>query len=80
IVGMSEAQSAELIAELTSFACQPPRLYQHTWKVGDVIVWDNRCLLHRARPYDTSQARVMMHTRISGDPLAETALNAERLG
>ncbi len=80
IEGMDEQETAALVDELTSFACQPPRLLQHTWQIGDVIVWDNRCLLHRARPYDTRQPRVMMHTRISGDPRTESALNAERVG
>jgi alpha-ketoglutarate-dependent taurine dioxygenase len=76
IVGMDDADTERLVDELTSFACQPPRVFQHSWQVGDVIVWDNRCLLHRARPYDISQARVMMHTRVSGDPTTEAALNA----
>ncbi|MEM7465635.1 MAG: TauD/TfdA family dioxygenase [Pseudomonadota bacterium] len=80
IVGMSEEQTEQLVAELTSFACQPPRVLIHSWSVGDIVVWDNRCLLHRARPYDTSQTRVMMHTRISGDPSTESALNAARVG
>jgi len=38
------------------------------------VVWDNRCLLHRARPYDYSLPRVMMHTRVRGNPDTETAL------
>ena len=75
IEGMSDADTEQLIEELTSFACQPPRLFKHQWSVGDVVVWDNRCLLHRARPYDMTQARVMMHTRVSGDPRSEAALN-----
>lgn len=76
IVGMEDDDTERLVDELTSFACQPPRIFQHQWEVGDVIVWDNRCLLHRARPYDISQPRVMMHTRVSGDPKTESALNA----
>ena len=75
IEGMSEAQSESLITELTSFACQAPRLLMHQWSLGDVVVWDNRCVLHRARPYDMRQERVMMHTRVSGDPVTESALN-----
>ena len=76
IEGMSEAATENLVEELTNFACQAPRVYKHQWAVGDVIVWDNRCLLHRARPYDMSQERIMKHTRISGDPRTESALNA----
>ena len=76
IPGMGDDAAQTLVAELTAFACQPPRTLLHSWQAGDVIVWDNRCLLHRARPYDTHQERVMMHTRIKGDPRTETALNA----
>ena len=41
---------------------------------GDVVVWDNRCVLHRARPYDHGEPRVMLHTRIKGDPATESGL------
>jgi len=83
IPGLSEAASETLLSELVEFACQPPRTYQHRWKVGDIVVWDNRCLLHRARPYDVSQARIVRATRIAGDPeteLAETAPDERAAG
>ena len=38
---------------------------------GDVLMWDNRCVLHRARPYDFSEIRVLRHTRVAGDPKSE---------
>ena len=80
IAGMGEPETQSLIDELTTFACRPPRLLKHQWSVGDIAVWDNRCLLHRARPYDMAQARVMMHTRVSGDPETESALNYPAAG
>lgn len=73
IPGLSEEASRALLGELLATACQPPRLYEHAWAPGDLVVWDNRCLLHRARPYDTSQPRVMLATRIAGDPATELA-------
>ena len=73
IPGLDEASSKQLLSELLAFACQPPRTYTHHWSPGDVILWDNRCLLHRARPYDFGQPRVMRHTRISGDPAFDLA-------
>ena len=73
IPGLSEDASRALLGELLAAACQPPRLYEHAWAPGDLVVWDNRCLLHRARPYDTSQPRVMLATRIAGDPGTELA-------
>ena len=72
--GLSEAHSERLLDELLEFACQPPRVYHHRWQVGDAVVWDNRCLLHRAMPWDLTRPRVMYHSRIAGDPVSEAAL------
>ncbi len=74
IPGMTPAASRQLLAELLEFASRPPRVYRHRWTVGDLVVWDNRCVLHRARPYDLTVPRVMKHTRICGDPATESAL------
>jgi len=73
IPGFSSEESENLLDELLNLTCQPPRLYQHCWSVGDVVVWDNRCLLHRACPWDMSEPRIMYHTRIAGDPVTEFA-------
>jgi alpha-ketoglutarate-dependent taurine dioxygenase len=72
---LTETESEALLDELVSFACRPPRTYLHAWRPGDVVIWDNRCVLHRARPYDHREPRVMMHTRIAGDPVSELAAN-----
>jgi alpha-ketoglutarate-dependent taurine dioxygenase len=74
IDGLSETESDALVKELMTFACQPPRTYHHPWKEGDVLVWDNRCLLHRSKPWDLTLPRVMWHTRLAGDPVTEAAL------
>jgi alpha-ketoglutarate-dependent taurine dioxygenase len=74
IPGLTPEQSNELLQELIDFACQPPRLYHHDWRPGDVVIWDNRCLLHQATPFDMTQPRVMWHTRIAGDPVSEAAI------
>jgi alpha-ketoglutarate-dependent taurine dioxygenase len=71
---MTEDESERLLRELMEFACQPPRTYHHSWQPGDAVLWDNRCLLHRSRPWDLSLPRVMWHTRIAGDPVTEAAL------
>ena len=41
-----------LIRELTEHATQPRFVYSHTWTAGDLVVWDNRCTMHRGRPYE----------------------------
>jgi alpha-ketoglutarate-dependent taurine dioxygenase len=73
IPGMPPQASAELLDELLEFACQPPRIYCHHWSPGDAVLWDNRCLLHRACPWDMRLPRVMHHARIAGDPVSEFA-------
>ena len=70
---MSEEESEALLTELLEQACQPPRVYKHKWVVGDTVVWDNRCLMHRACPYDTSFPRVLRGSRIAGDRDTELA-------
>jgi alpha-ketoglutarate-dependent taurine dioxygenase len=75
IPGLSEEESESLLDQLTDFACQPPRVFAHTWRPGDVVMWDNRCVLHRARPYDYSLPRVMRHVRVAGDPRTEAGIN-----
>jgi alpha-ketoglutarate-dependent taurine dioxygenase len=73
IPGLDPEESEKLLDDLLTDACQPPRIHQHAWRAGDIVVWDNRCVLHRARPFDHGQPRVMKHTRISGDRVSELA-------
>ena len=74
IPGIDKAESERFLQELVDFACLPPRVYQHTWKPGEAVIWDNRCLLHRALPWDMHQPRIMWHSRIAGNPESESAL------
>ncbi len=73
IPGMSKTESKALLDKLMADACQPPRVYEHAWAVGDLVVWDNRCMMHRARPYDTNFPRALRASRISGEPETELA-------
>jgi alpha-ketoglutarate-dependent taurine dioxygenase len=66
IPGLDAGASLRLLDDLLDAACQPPRVHAHHWEPGDLAVWDNRCVLHRARPYDYRQARVVKHSRVSG--------------
>lgn len=75
VVGLSGKESQELLDCLRDFACQPPRVYHHQWKVGDAVVWDNRRLMHQATPWPTDEPRVMWHSRIAGDPEVDSALS-----
>ena len=74
IPGLDAAESERFLEGLVEWACQPPRVYTHRWSAGDVVLWDNRCLLHRAMPWDLARPRVMWHSRLAGDPVADAAL------
>ena len=52
IQGMPTPEAMALIRELTEQATQTHMIYSHTWNVGDLVMWDNRCTIHRGRPYD----------------------------
>jgi alpha-ketoglutarate-dependent 2,4-dichlorophenoxyacetate dioxygenase len=52
IVGMPDADGERLIDELTEFATQRQFVYTHRWRVGDLVIWDNRCTMHRGTEYD----------------------------
>ncbi|MBA3727446.1 MAG: TauD/TfdA family dioxygenase [Armatimonadetes bacterium] len=57
IIGWPKPQGRALLDELMTFATQPRFVYQHRWRAGDLVVWDNRCTLHRGRPYDDANLR-----------------------
>jgi alpha-ketoglutarate-dependent 2,4-dichlorophenoxyacetate dioxygenase len=69
IVGLSLEDGRALLKELLEHVTQPQFCYRHEWQEGDLIIWDNRCVLHRATPFDTTRhKRLMQRTTVSGDP------------
>ena len=48
-------------------ATRPPFVLEHRWRVGDCVMWDNRAVLHRGRPWDAQYRRVMHRTTVAGD-------------
>lgn len=74
IPGLARDESRQLLRSLVEFVVSDEqRVYTHKWQVGDTLFWDNRALLHRARPYDYTEARVLTGTRVGGDPASELA-------
>jgi alpha-ketoglutarate-dependent taurine dioxygenase len=67
VEGMTAAQGRAFLDELLERATRPDRIYRHEWEVGDMVIWDNRGVLHRALPYDASSPRDMHRTTIAGD-------------
>ena len=53
IIGMPVEEGRALLDELMAFATQRQFVYAHKWRVGDLVIWDNRCALHRATPYES---------------------------
>jgi len=67
IEGMPTAEARALLRELREAATRPEVVYTHRWRVGDLVMWGNRCMLHRGRPWDESRYRRVMHrTTVAG--------------
>ncbi len=67
VVGMDLEEGRALLDELLARATRPERVYRHVWSVGDLVIWDNTGVMHRATPYDPTSAREMHRTTMSGD-------------
>jgi alpha-ketoglutarate-dependent taurine dioxygenase len=71
IVGMDPLDSKGLLIRLRDFATQPEFVYSHSWKVGDLVMWDNTGSLHRVTPFDPASGRLLHRTKLEGEePLA----------
>jgi alpha-ketoglutarate-dependent 2,4-dichlorophenoxyacetate dioxygenase len=57
IVGRPVPEGRLLLRDLIEFATQREFVYRHVWRKGDLVIWDNRCTMHRGRPFDESQTR-----------------------
>jgi alpha-ketoglutarate-dependent 2,4-dichlorophenoxyacetate dioxygenase len=79
IEGLGLDESRILIARLLEQTVRPDRVYRHRWQVGDLVMWDNRCVLHRGRRWDSARHRRVMHrTTVAGDgPTADPAFLPE---
>ena len=69
IIGLSNEESEALLDKLWAHATQPKYAWTHKWRVGDIVLWDNRCCMHYRTEIDTRYRRVMHRTTIKGDPL-----------
>jgi alpha-ketoglutarate-dependent taurine dioxygenase len=68
IIGMEEREALTLLDELLTHARQPQYEYRHRWRRGDLVMWDNRCLLHKANgDYDMQQVRYLYRIMLKGN-------------
>jgi taurine dioxygenase len=67
-LGLSEAESKPIVKFLCEHSVQPRHTYRHYWTIGDLVMWDNRCLVHLAvGDYDPAEIRHMIRTSCMGD-------------
>ncbi|HEV3156626.1 MAG TPA: TauD/TfdA family dioxygenase [Candidatus Baltobacteraceae bacterium] len=74
VEGMEMNEGKALLARMIEDATQTPTTYLHRWRVGDVVMWDNRATMHRACPWSGAQARLMVRTIVSASDADGLAL------
>jgi taurine dioxygenase len=67
ILGLPLAESEALLDEIWSYATRDEYSWYNQWRVGDLVLWDNRCTMHRRDPFDASTRRIMHRTQIKGE-------------
>ena len=74
IRGMPMPEARALLRDLTEHATQRKFVYAHQWRIGDLVMWDNRAMMHRARRYDPGEVRELHRTTVADDrPTLEQA-------
>jgi alpha-ketoglutarate-dependent taurine dioxygenase len=66
IPGLPLAESEALLDELWRYATRDEYTWYNNWRVGDLVLWDNRCTMHRRNPFDSESRRIMHRTQIKG--------------
>ena len=66
LMGLDLPESEALLDELWDVVARPQFAWEHAWQVGDLVLWDNRCTMHRRDPFDASSRRIMHRTQIKG--------------
>lgn len=69
IMGLLQAESEALLDELWAHAVQPQFAIRHQWRAGDVLMWDNRCTMHRRDHFDPSARRILHRTQVNSSAL-----------
>jgi len=67
VEGLPVPESEALLDAVWTHTMQLKLVYEHRWRVGDVLMWDNRCVMHRREAFDDSTRRIMHRTQLKGD-------------
>ncbi|HUK61080.1 MAG TPA: TauD/TfdA family dioxygenase [Stellaceae bacterium] len=71
IAGMSAAESDAILEELYAIGEDPANIYEHRWRLGDVVMWDNRCTIHARTWFPPEENRLLRRCTVAGGPLSE---------
>jgi alpha-ketoglutarate-dependent 2,4-dichlorophenoxyacetate dioxygenase len=69
ILGWTVPEARMFLRDLVEHATQPQFVYRHRWRVGDIVMWDNRTTMHRARRFDRAEMRDVRRTTLAGEPV-----------
>ena len=81
IIGLAPQESDALLNELWAHSTRPELIWYQEWQLGDLILWDNRYVMHRRNSFDEAQRRIMHRTQLAGDKpvyVRAQAVRAER--
>jgi taurine dioxygenase len=67
LAGLDLKESEALLDELWSYVARPEFAWEHVWRVGDLVLWDNRCTMHRRDAFDPNARRIMHRTQVKGE-------------
>jgi taurine dioxygenase len=69
IFGLTLDESEKLLDEIWAHTCQDRYVWEHKWRVGDLLVWDNRCTMHHRNGFDQNERRLMHKSTTAGEPV-----------
>ncbi|MSP68139.1 MAG: TauD/TfdA family dioxygenase, partial [Alphaproteobacteria bacterium] len=67
VLGLPVAESEALLDEVWAHATRDENTWHHSWRPGDLVIWDNRCAMHHRNAFDTATRRFMLRTQVKGD-------------
>ena len=70
IVDLPDPESDALLDEIWSYTTRPENTWGHHWQVGDILMWDNRCTMHRRDDFDQNTRRIMHRSQVKGSAMA----------
>ena len=67
VIAAAAGQAAPRMARAQSYPDRPELAWEHVWRVSDLVLWDNRCTMHRRDAFDPTTRRIMHRTQVMGE-------------